>query len=377
VDRSQLDGPEAAAASPDLGLLAAIVSSSDDAIVGVNLNGMITSWNPAAERIFGYSAHEVTGQSATILCPDDRMAEFTAALGAIARGEHVAHYHTMRLRKGVSAIPVSVTVSPVRENSGKLIGYSSIARDITDQRLAESDLRRQTAELERINRNLAAFSYTVSHDLLAPLGAVTGYSDALLDECRDVLGDTGRGYAERIRAVSEQMKALIDDLLRISLVTQAELHLEAVDLSAEIAASADELRDREPGRRVSITIQDGVWVRTDRSLIRAALRNLLDNAWKFTSRRDLALIEFGTIPAASGRVCCYVRDNGAGFDRAYADQLFRPFQRLHTAREFPGHGIGLASVKQIAERLGGQVRAESGPGTGATFYLVLDSKDIT
>ena len=377
MGRSQLDGPETTVVSPCLGLLAAIVNSSDDAIVGVNLNGMIMSWNPAAERIFGYSAREITGQPVTILCPDDRMAEFTAALGAIARGKHVAHYQAMRRRKDGSAIPVSLTVSPVRENSGNLIGYSSIARDITEQRRAESDLRRQAEELARINRNLAAFSYTVSHDLLAPLGAVTGYSDALLDECRESLGAAGRSYAERIKAVSEQMTALIDDLLRISRVTQAELHLEAVDLSAEIAASAEELRVREPSRKVNITVQDGVWVRTDRSLIRAVVRNLLDNAWKFTSRRDPALVEFGTIPAASGRVCCYVRDNGAGFDSAYAGQLFRPFQRLHAARDFPGHGIGLASVKQIVERLGGQVRAESCLGTGATFYLVLDSKDIT
>ena len=298
MGRSQLDSPEDTAVSPCLGLLAAIVSSSDDAIVGLNLNGMITSWNPAAEGIFGYSACEITGQPATILCPDDRIAEFTAVLGAIARGEHVAHYQTMWRRKDGSAIPVSLTVSPVRENSGNLIGYSSIARDITEQRRAEADLRRQTEELERINRNLAAFSYTVSHDLLAPLGAVTGYSDALLDAWPEDLGDTGRGYAERIKTVSEQMAALIDDLLRISRVTQAELHPEVVDLSAEIAASVDELRTRQPGRKVRVTIQDGVRVRTDRSLIRAVLRNLLDNAWKFTSRRDLALIEFGTIPDA-------------------------------------------------------------------------------
>jgi PAS domain S-box-containing protein len=357
-------------------LLAAIVRSSDDAIVGVNLDGMITSWNPAAEGMFGYSAHEITGQSGAILCPDDRMAEFTSALGAIARGEHVVHYQTMQRRKDGSAISVSVTVSPIRENCGKLIGVSSIARDITEQLRAESDLRRQAEELERANRNLEGFSYTVSHDLRAPLGAVAGYSDALLDECWEVLGETGRCYAERIKAVSEQMTALIDDLLRVSRVTQAELRLEAVDLSAEVAASAQELRVREPGRSVRITVQDGVWVRADRSLIRTVVRNLLDNAWKFTSGRDGALIEFGTVPAASGRVCCYVRDNGAGFDPAYAGQLFRPFLRLHAAHDFPGHGIGLASVKQVVERLGGQVRAESSPGTGATFYLTLDNKDI-
>jgi PAS domain S-box-containing protein len=355
----------------------AIVTSSEDAIVGVNLDGMIASWNPAAERMFGYSAQEITGQPGPILCPDDRMAEFTSVLSAIARGEHVAHYQTTWRRKDGSAIPVSVTVSPVRENGGKLIGISSIARDITEQRRSESDLRRHAEELERTNQNLEAFSYTVSHDLRAPLGAVAGYSEALLDECREVLGDTGRCYAERIKAVSEEMTALIDDLLRISRVTQAELQLEAVDLSAEVAALAGELHARDPGRRVKVTIQDGVRVRTDRSLIRTVVRNLLDNAWKFTSGRDGALIEFGIIPAAMGRMCCYVRDNGAGFDPAYAGQLFRPFQRLHAAHDFPGHGIGLASVKQIVERLGGDVRAESEPGTGATFFLVLDNKDIT
>ena len=377
MGQSQLGSPEDTAGSPCPELLVAIVSSSDDAIVGINLDGMITSWNPAAEGMFGYSAHEITGQSGTILCPDDRMAEFTSVLGAIARGEHVAHYQTMRRRKDGSAIPVSVTVSPVRENGGKLIGISSIARDITDQRRSESELRRRADELERTNQNLEAFSYTVSHDLRAPLGAVAGYSEALLDDCWEDLGDAGRCYAERIKAVSDEMTALIDDLLRISRVTEAELQLEAVDLSAEIAALAEELQARDPGRRVKVTIQDGVRLRTDRSLIRTVARNLLDNAWKFTSGRDGALIEFGTIPATPGRICCYIRDNGAGFDPAYAGQLFRPFQRLHAAHDFPGHGIGLASVKQIVERLGGHVRAESVPGTGATFYLVLDNKDIT
>jgi len=209
VGQPKLDSPEAGGGRPRLGLLAAIVSSSGDAIVGVNLDGMVTNWNPAAESMYGYSADEITGQPGTAFCPTDHMAEFTAAVEAITRDEGVVRYETMRLRKDGSAIPVSVTVSPVLGQDGRLIGMSSIARDITEQRGAEAELRRQAKELERANRNLQEFGYTVSHDLRGPLG--------------EARGETGRCYAHRIKAVSEQMTTLIDDVLRFSGVSRAEI----------------------------------------------------------------------------------------------------------------------------------------------------------
>jgi signal transduction histidine kinase len=169
------------------------------------------------------------------------------------------------------------------------------------------------------------------------------------------------------------MGALIDDLLLLSRVSRADMNLGRVNLSAEVTSIVDEMRSHapEPGRRVRFAIQEDVWVTADRPLIRSVVQNLIENAWKFTSRRSEALIEFGTTPADGALICCYVRDNGAGFDPAYVNKLFQPFQRLHTARDFPGTGIGLASVRRIVERHGGRVWAQGAIDEGATFYFTL------
>ena len=233
----------------------------------------------------------------------------------------------------------------------------------------------RTAELERANKNLEAFAYSVSHDLRTPLRALSGFSDALVEDYGDRLDETGRGYAGSIKAASERMAALIDDLLELSHVSRAGMNLQPVDLSAEAAAVAGELRARAPGRAVRFTIEDGIRVIADRSLLRAVVQNLLENAWKFTAHRDSAVIEFARAAAEDGTVCCYVRDNGAGFDPAYVGKLFEPFERLHDAAEFPGTGIGLASVARIIERHGGRTWAHGAVGRGATFYFTLGTGD--
>ena len=262
----------------------------------------------------------------------------------------------------------------------------NILSDLSD---AEAEVRRlnaelevrvalRTAELERANKNLRAFTYSIAHDLRTPLRALSGFSDALVEDYGDRLDETGRGYAGSIKAASERMAALIDDLLLLSRVSRAGMNLQPVDLSAEAAAIAGDLQARDPGRAVRFTIQDGVRVIADRSLIRAVLQNLLENAWKFTAHRDGAVIEFARTAATAaedGGVCCYVRDNGAGFDPAYAGKLFQPFERLHDAAEFPGTGIGLASVARIIERHGGRTWADGAVGHGATFYFTLTAED--
>jgi signal transduction histidine kinase len=172
------------------------------------------------------------------------------------------------------------------------------------------------------------------------------------------------------------MARLIDDLLRLSRVLRAPMHLQAVDLGAEVAQIAADLQRGEPGRSVRFVIQRPVEVQADRTLIRTVLENLVGNAWKFTSHRQDGLIEFGTAPDEGAPVCCYVRDNGAGFDPAYADKLFAPFERLHAASEFPGTGVGLSSVEQIVERHGGRVQAQGAVGEGATFYFTLDTREM-
>jgi signal transduction histidine kinase len=242
----------------------------------------------------------------------------------------------------------------------------------------EARVELRTAELMVANKNLEAFTYSVAHDLRSPLRALSGYGEALTEDYGDRLDETGRWFIERIQAAAERMGALIDDLLVLAGVSRSEMNLEPVDLSTEVAAIAGELQAGEPGRRVRFAIQDGVWVNADRALIRTVLQNLVENAWKYTGKRDGGIIEFGTTAAEDededAGVCCYLRDNGSGFDPAFTGKLFQPFQRLHPVTEFPGTGIGLASVRRIVERHGGRAWAEGAVGRGATFYFTLDAK---
>jgi PAS domain S-box-containing protein len=359
-------------------LFAALISSSDDAIVVKSLDGMITTWNQGAVRLYGYTPDEVIGQPMTMLCPPGRAGEIAEILAKVRNGERILHYETVRQRKDGTTFPVSVSVSPVSDEDGITIGAASIARDITAQSQARAAvaLAARNQEIELANWNLTSFTNYVSHDLRSPLRALTGYSGLLLEECGDALGDEGRGYAEQIAIASGQMSMLVEDLLILSQAKRAAMHLQSVDLSAETDDIAGQLQREEPGRTVRFVIQRPVTVRADPALIRTVLRNLVENAWKFTSRRDNALIEFGTTPTSDASVCCYVRDNGVGFDTAHGSTLFEPFQRLHPASEFPGTGIGLASVREIVERHGGRAWAEGKTGQGAAFYFTLDADEI-
>ncbi len=339
-------------------------------MVCVAASGRITLVNAQVERLFGYRREELEGQPVEILVPDAARAVHSRLrdrymADPVPRPMTAGMMLTGRRRDG-STFPAEISLAAIETDEGTLV--TAAVRDVTDR-------RRQQEALERANRNLERFAYSVAHDLRAPLRALDGYSTALLEECADVLGAAGRGYAERIRAASEQMAALIDDLLQLSRLSRAEIDVQTVDIGAEVARIAADLRRGEPDRQVHFVIQRPVQVRADRSLIRTVLQNLADNAWKFTSGRDDASIEFGTTPARDAGACCYVRDNGAGFDPAYVHKLFQPFQRLHTAREFPGTGVGLASVSQIVERHGGRIWAEGAVGEGATFYFTLGAKE--
>ncbi len=355
-------------------LLAAIVNSSDDAIIGKTPDGIITTWNLAAQRMYGYSADEVIGQPITVLCPPDRIAEVQEILGKIRSGERVTYHETTRQRKDGTIFPVSVTISPVWDHRHDLVGASSIARDISERYRIQAELRLRTADLECAYRDLETFSYSVSHDLRAPLRALDGLSNALLEDCGPSLSEAGLGYTKRIRIAAAQMTSLIEDLLNLARVSRAKIHPQVIDLGAEVARIAEELQRQEPDRHVRFTIQQPAWSTADLTLIRTVLQNLMDNAWKFTSGCDDATIEFGMTPdgTSCNRFC--LRDNGAGFDSAYAGKLFKPFERLHSAAEFPGTGVGLASVKQIVERHGGRVWAEGTPGAGAAFYFTLPAE---
>lgn len=234
-----------------------------------------------------------------------------------------------------------------------------------ERRVAE-----RTAELEAANHELEAFSYSVSHDLRAPLRAMDGFSKMLMEDYHDSLDETGRDYLARVHGASQRMAQLIDDLLSLSRVTRAEMRREPVDLSALALEAVEAIRRKEPERRVEVAIAPGLEVWGDPRLLGLVLENLLSNAWKFTSRSDEARIELGALEEAEGLVY-FVKDNGAGFEMAYVDKLFNAFQRLHSASEYPGTGVGLATVQRIVRRHGGQVRAEGETGKGATFYFTL------
>ena len=225
------------------------------------------------------------------------------------------------------------------------------------------------AELEWKNKELEAFSYSVSHDLRAPLRAIDGFSKALIEDCADKLDGAGLQHLDRVRAAAQRMGELIDDMLQLSRVTRLDITRRQVDLSSLAREVAGDLRRQEPDRVVEIKIDDSLVAEADARLLRIVLENLLGNAWKFTRKVEAARIEFG---ASDGdEFVCFVRDNGAGFDMRYAEKLFRPFQRLHTEADFPGTGIGLATIHRVIERHGGRVWAESVIGKGATFFFSL------
>jgi signal transduction histidine kinase len=235
-------------------------------------------------------------------------------------------------------------------------------------------LQHNVSELRALNDELAAFAYSVSHDLRAPLRSIDGFSQILLEDKGEALGDDGRQHLERVRAAATRMGALIDDMLLLSRLTRDEMSPRSVDLTALARAVVDDLREREPQRTVEFESNGTLPARGDERLLRIALTNLLANAWKFTRGRDPAHVRFG-LETRAGEPVFFVKDDGVGFDMRYSQKLFGAFQRLHNTRDFEGTGIGLATVQRIVHRHGGRVWAESEVGKGATFYFTLPPAD--
>jgi len=238
----------------------------------------------------------------------------------------------------------------------------------------ERRVMERTAELETANKHLESFSYSVSHDLRAPLRSILGFSEMLAEECGEALGESGRKHLNRVLANSQRMEGLIDGLLTLSGLVRTELMRVPVDLTRMVEEVAQEIRESAPERPADIVIQKGLETVGDCTLLRAAFTNLVGNAWKFTSKVAHARIEIAQKKSESGRTIFFVKDNGAGFEMKYAQRLFGVFQRLHGEQEFPGTGIGLATVHRIIERHGGEIWAESAPGQGATFWFTLDGE---
>ena len=246
-----------------------------------------------------------------------------------------------------------------------------------ERKVAEltAEAGRRNTEIEVLNKELEAFSYSVAHDLRSPLITIDGFAQVLLENTTRSLDEANRDHLQRISTAARRMHRLINDLLDLSKIVRAPLHRGTVDLSKLAREILQTLRDRAPAREANVVVTAGLVVSGDSGLLRIALENLLANAWKFTSRKDRTHIEFGSGPDRAGRTVYFVRDNGAGFDPRYATKLFSPFQRLHSETQFPGTGIGLATVQRIIHRHGGEIWAESAVDSGAGFYFTLALSD--
>ena len=280
-------------------------------------------------------------------------------------------YELTYIRKDGSRFPAVVSVTALRDAQNAIIGYLLIGTDNTARKRLEERVRHRTAELEATNKELEAFSYSVSHDLRDPLRSIDGFSQAFLEDFGPLVPPEGREDLQRVRHATQRMGQLIDDMLLLSRVTRREMHMEATDMSALAAEVAEELVRDNPQRDVQLSIEPGMTATGDPQLLRIVLVNLLGNAWKFTSRREHAHVSVGTVRDPEHGPAFFVHDDGAGFDLQYKNKLFVAFQRLHGQDEFPGTGIGLATVLRVARRHGGDVWAEGEVDRGATFYFTI------
>lgn len=351
---------------------ARIIDQIHDSVVSTDLDGFITSWNHGAERLFGFKADEAIGKHISFVYPEqDR--KFLLE-GAIKQLQEKGDYETevRILRKNGRLFHTHLSLSLLYDDQGDPSGMIGYSLDITARKQAEDVAKRKEQDLLASNRELEAFSYSVSHDLRAPLRTIDGFSKILLEDYGDVLDNDGKQYLQRIGTGTERMSQLIDDLLHLSRLTRREFHPTMVNLSILAQEISERLQKTNPDYRAEISIQPGLEVEGDKGLLEIALENLLENAWKYSSKTERPQIEFGLLKQAE-QDTYYVRDNGAGFNMEYAHKLFDPFQRLHGKDDFPGTGLGLAIVQRIIHRHGGRIWAEAATGKGACFYFTLGS----
>lgn len=348
-----------------------------------DLSKQTLTWSDETYRLFGLDPDQVEPSYTEFLDrvhPDDRPALLYAIQQAIEVGT-VYELDLQIIHTDTSIRHLAMKGQPFRNLAGQVTRLFGAMLDITERKQAEiavqtlnQELSKSVVELTAVNRELEAFSYSVSHDLRAPLRSINGYSQALLEDCWDRLDEAGQRYLQRIRAATERMGELIDDVLILSRITRSDMTFQPVNLSELVQEILIELQAMNPDRQVNCTIQANVIAWGDRTLLKVLLLNLLDNAWKFTSKQPLAQIEFGTTKDDNSKLLYFVRDDGTGFDMTYADKLFGAFQRLHSVQEFSGTGIGLATAQRIVHRHGGQIWGQSAIGQGATFFFTLEVK---
>jgi PAS domain S-box-containing protein len=349
--------------------LAAVVESSDDAIIGKTLDGVITTWNHGAEKVFGYSSAEAVGKTIHMLVPPERANEEPDILARIGRGESVEHFETIRVRKDGTYIDVSTTVSPIRDSSGAIVGVSKVARDISERKRAERRLADKVEELARSNRDLEQFAYAASHDLQEPLRMVASYTQLLAERYGGKLDENADKFLGYAREGALRMQVLIRDLLAFSRVVQAGVTGKNVDCDVALEEALQSLTAaiEESGAVVTHTALPNVWA--NQTQMAQVFQNLIGNAIKF---RNGAPPKCAVSAEKSGRNWLFsVSDNGIGIAPEDAGNIFVAFQRLHARTEYPGNGIGLAICKKIIEHYGGTIWVESQVGQGSTFKFTL------
>ena len=359
-----------------------LLESAPDAIVVVGMDGVIQLVNSQAEKMFSHDSSEMIGQNVEILVPKRFRDQHIKHRAGYYDERHVrpmgAGLDLFGLRKDGTEFPVEISLSPL-ETDGELL-ISAAIRDATQRKLFEADIQKlnedlsqRAAQLENANKELESFSYSVSHDLRAPLRSIDGFSHAILEDYRELLPAEALDHLNRIRNATQRMAQLIDDLLDFSRLSRTTLQPRFFNLSQMVNEIAGALQENHSEQKVSLSVEPDLMTEADPRLLHIALENLINNAWKFTSKIDHAKIEFGQLNKARERTF-FLRDNGVGFDMAYADKLFGVFQRLHAVSEFPGTGVGLATVKRIINIHGGQIWADAEEGHGATFYFTLNGE---
>jgi PAS domain S-box-containing protein len=374
--------------------LSAIVENSDDAIVSKDLTGRIISWNKGAETIFGYTQQEAVGRPITMIIPPDRLHEESAILAKIRAGEKVDHLETIRLSKGRRAIHVSVTISPIRNAHGEVVGASKIARDITDKKQKEQDLAaaharlqehagelertvaRRTAELTETVAELETFSSSLSHDLKAPLRTINSFAGALLEDHGAELSPGARGFAERIVQGCKRLSRFVDSVLAYTRLRNSSLAVGSVDLDQVVAAVLEEYPYLKEANATLELAQPLGSVRANELLLTQLLSNLLSNAVKFVPPGVPPKIRISS-EIRDHHIRLSIQDNGIGIPQKDQARIFALFTRLHGEDEFPGSGVGLALVDRAVRRMGGSVGVESREGQGSRFWIELqkDGKD--
>lgn len=357
-------------------LLQAIVDNTPAAVYLKDPQGRFQLVNHRCVQIIGLPPEEVIGRTVFDFCPPELASIYHANDQQV-----LSHNQALEVEESVQqpdGVHTFLSIKfPLRDAAGKPNAMCGISTDITERKQAhlqleqyrdqlEAAVEKRTAELAIANKELQAFSYSVSHDLRAPLRAIDGFSQILAEDYAPGLDDAAQDFIRRIRKAANRMGQLIDDMLNLSRVSSAELKIQPTDLSAMAGAILQDLQELAPQRECEIRLQPGLVADVDPQLMQIALRNLLENAWKYSAKKPVARIEFGA-ETVDGQPVYFVRDHGAGFDMAYAGKLFNPFQRLHSKDEFEGTGVGLATVSRVIQRHGGRIWAEAVPGEGATF----------